>query len=174
MRFNRVAIRNRNSEILTANLKTKDATFSPAERPRRYFAAFFLLESARRSIFFRRFARFLALSLPWLFPIRPQLSPTCRAVAMRRRILRRFQAVSFNSAPASLCGTRAVPQLRDHSPHSLLPGKKHPPQKRMPATGTSNGRRSYLFGFVPARLRRPNKSLSVESTRGASLVNTFR
>jgi hypothetical protein len=29
----------------------------------------FLLASARRSVFFRRFARFLALVLPWLCPI---------------------------------------------------------------------------------------------------------
>ena len=36
----------------------------------RYFAAFFLLfASARRSVFLRRAARFLTLSLPWLFPI---------------------------------------------------------------------------------------------------------
>jgi hypothetical protein len=35
-----------------------------------YFAAFFLLfASARRSVFLRRAARFLTLSLPWLFPI---------------------------------------------------------------------------------------------------------
>ena len=36
---------------------------------RTYFAAFFFLASARRSVFFRRLARFLALSLPLLFPI---------------------------------------------------------------------------------------------------------
>src|SRR6266567_208106 len=47
----------------------------------RYFPAFFFLASARRSVFFRRLARFLALSLPLLFPIRPQHSPSCRAVA---------------------------------------------------------------------------------------------
>ena len=36
-----------------------------------YFAAFCLrFASARRSVFFRRLARFLALSLPLLFPIR--------------------------------------------------------------------------------------------------------
>ena len=34
-----------------------------------YFADFFFLASARRSVFFRRFARFLALSLPLLCPI---------------------------------------------------------------------------------------------------------
>src|SRR6266498_1865051 len=38
---------------------------------KRYFADFcFFLASARRSVFFRRLARFLALSLPLLFPIR--------------------------------------------------------------------------------------------------------
>jgi len=47
----------------------------------RYFPAFVFLASARRSVFFRRLARFLALSLPLLFPIRPQHSPPCRAVA---------------------------------------------------------------------------------------------
>ncbi len=109
MRVNRVAIRNWNSEILTANAESEDATL-PAERPGRYFAAFFLLASARRSIFFRRRARFLTLSLPWLFPIRPQYSPTCRAVAMRRRILRRFQAVSFTQPPL-----RSPPPARHYS-----------------------------------------------------------
>ena len=50
-----------------------------------YFAAFCLrFASARRSVFFRRLARFLALSLPLLFPIRPQYSPSCRAVANSR------------------------------------------------------------------------------------------
>jgi len=39
------------------------------ESIRTYFAAFFFLASARRSVFFRRLARFLALSLPLLFPI---------------------------------------------------------------------------------------------------------
>src|SRR6266550_8668810 len=47
----------------------------------RYFPAVFFLASARRSVFFRRLARFLALSLPLLFPIRPQHSPSCRAAA---------------------------------------------------------------------------------------------
>jgi hypothetical protein len=37
--------------------------------PRRYFPALFFFASARRSVFFRRLARFLALSLPLLFPI---------------------------------------------------------------------------------------------------------
>src|SRR5437016_12502916 len=35
----------------------------------RYSRAFFFFASARRSVFFRRLARFLALSLPLLFPI---------------------------------------------------------------------------------------------------------
>ena len=58
-------------------------------RNRRYFAAFcFFFASARRSVFLRRDARFLTLSLPWLFPIRPQHSP----------FLRRFQVVSIRPA----------------------------------------------------------------------------
>jgi hypothetical protein len=40
-----------------------------------YFAAFAFLASARRSVFFRRLARFLALSLPWLCPISFNLRP---------------------------------------------------------------------------------------------------
>src|SRR5205807_7752586 len=43
-----------------------------------YFFAFFavsFLAAARRSVFLRRDARFLTLSLPWLFPIRPPPSP---------------------------------------------------------------------------------------------------
>src|SRR5439155_7157844 len=39
-----------------------------------YFAGFcFFFASARRSVFLRRAARFLTLSLPWLCPIRPYL-----------------------------------------------------------------------------------------------------
>ena len=41
----------------------------------RYFAAFFFFARARRSVFFRRLARFLALSLPLLFPIIPNTLP---------------------------------------------------------------------------------------------------
>ena len=40
-----------------------------------YFAAFFFFPRARRSVFFRRLARFLALSLPLLFPISLNLRP---------------------------------------------------------------------------------------------------
>jgi hypothetical protein len=41
-----------------------------------YSAAFFLrFARARRSVFFRRLARFLALSLPLLFPIIPNTLP---------------------------------------------------------------------------------------------------
>src|SRR3954454_15465596 len=53
----------------------------------RYFAAFFLLfASARRSVFLRRAARFLTLSLPWLFPIGLTLTlsaqvPSCFVVS---------------------------------------------------------------------------------------------
>jgi hypothetical protein len=54
-----------------------------------YFAAFcLLLASARRSVFLRRAARFLTLSLPWLFPI----------ILQHSSFLRRFQALSLRSA----------------------------------------------------------------------------
>jgi hypothetical protein len=45
--------------------------------PARYFVAFFLFAfaSASRSVFLRREARFLTLSLPLLFPITAQHSP---------------------------------------------------------------------------------------------------
>jgi hypothetical protein len=48
---------------------------SEAEVAGRYFPVFFFLASARRSVFFRRLARFLALSLPLLFPITLNLRP---------------------------------------------------------------------------------------------------
>jgi hypothetical protein len=49
---------------------------SEAEVAGRYFAAFcFVLASARRSVFFRRLARLLALSLPLLLPISLNLRP---------------------------------------------------------------------------------------------------
>jgi hypothetical protein len=52
------------------NISWSSASISEAGVARRYFAAgCFLLASARRSVFFRRLARFLALSLPLLFPI---------------------------------------------------------------------------------------------------------
>ena len=51
----------------------------PALKVKRYyFFAFFLLAilaAARRSVFLRRAARFLTLSLPWLLPIRPYPHP---------------------------------------------------------------------------------------------------
>ena len=52
----------------------------------RYLVAFFLLAlaAASRSVFLRRDARFLTLSLPWLFPITPPHS----------LVLTKFQAVS--------------------------------------------------------------------------------
>lgn len=66
---------------------------SPFETPeeRCYFFAFFaafVLASARRSVFLRRAARFFTLSLPWLFPIRPPLSPfrsRFQAISIRRQ-----------------------------------------------------------------------------------------
>ena len=54
----------------------------------RYLAAFFslafALAAASRSVFLRRDARFLTLSLPWLFPITPPYS----------LVLSKFKAVS--------------------------------------------------------------------------------
>lgn len=50
----------------------------PARRvPKAYFSAFFFdaFAAARRSVFLRRAARFLTLSLPWLFPIRRDIRP---------------------------------------------------------------------------------------------------
>src|SRR5439155_5985262 len=58
-----------------------------------YFAGFFLFfASARRSVFFRRAARFLTLSLPWLCPIIPntlcRLHQTSNIKSVRGRIRR--------------------------------------------------------------------------------------
>jgi hypothetical protein len=50
--------------------------FGRHSRSGRYFFPFFVvsfLAAASRSVFFRREARFLTLSLPWLFPIRVSL-----------------------------------------------------------------------------------------------------
>ena len=60
---------------------------------KRYFAGFFLFfASARRSVFFRRAARFLTLSLPWLCPIIPntlcRLHQTSNIKSARGRIRR--------------------------------------------------------------------------------------
>jgi hypothetical protein len=57
------------------NISWSSASISEAGVARRYFAACFPFASARRSIFFRRRARFLALSLPLLFPINLNLHP---------------------------------------------------------------------------------------------------
>jgi hypothetical protein len=52
--------------------------FGRHSRSGRYFFAFFVVSffaAASRSVFLRREARFLTLSLPWLFPIIPSASP---------------------------------------------------------------------------------------------------
>lgn len=52
--------------------------FGRHSRSGRYFLAFFVVSffaAASRSVFLRREARFLTLSLPWLFPIIPSASP---------------------------------------------------------------------------------------------------
>jgi hypothetical protein len=51
------------------NIRFRPAYFFAVFLPASFFAA------ARRSVFLRRAARFLTLSLPWLFPIRLQLPP---------------------------------------------------------------------------------------------------
>ena len=53
----------------------------------RYFPATFCLRfaRARRSVFFRRLARFLALSLPLLFPIIPNTLPLTSNIKSARR-----------------------------------------------------------------------------------------
>jgi len=53
-------------------------SFGRHSRSGRYFLAFFVVSffaAASRSVFLRREARFLTLSLPWLFPIIPSASP---------------------------------------------------------------------------------------------------
>ncbi len=61
-----------------ANVKSfgSDPCFFVLRLPNRYFGTCcFFLASARRSVFFRRVARFLALFLPLLCPIRLNLRP---------------------------------------------------------------------------------------------------
>jgi hypothetical protein len=64
-----------NAQVLVDDfLLENEVDHSETEFAARYFAAFgFFLASARRSVFLRRLARFLALSLPWLCPIRLNL-----------------------------------------------------------------------------------------------------
>ncbi len=66
--------------------------------PQGYFAGFFLLflAAARRSIFFRRRARFLTLSLPWLCPIgvNTRLLPRGSQTISQVRLKIRFQSGS--------------------------------------------------------------------------------
>ena len=61
----------------TRGTRRHASAVSPRDEGRYFFAFFvaFALASARRSVFLRRAARFLTLSLPWLFPIRPPPSP---------------------------------------------------------------------------------------------------
>ena len=56
-------------------LLENEVDHSEAEVAARYFAAFAFLASARRSVFFRRLARFFTLSLPRLCPISLNLRP---------------------------------------------------------------------------------------------------
>lgn len=69
--------------------------------------AFFLpaFASARRSVFLRRRARFLALSLPLLCPIVARPSSASRAAAIRSRILRQCRECSG-------IGLRGIPRYQ--------------------------------------------------------------
>ena len=78
----------------------------------RYLVAFFLffLATARRSIFFRRRARFLTLSLPWLCPIgvntRPSSAGSKAISSLHLKF--RFQSHSAASAARPLIGVVAA------------------------------------------------------------------
>src|SRR6266481_4659376 len=100
-----------------------------AEVAGRYFAGCcFFLASARRSFFFRRFARFLALSLPLLCPIRTQPWPTCRDVAIGRNRGRRLRPPE---ADCVRCGVGAgasgtlISNVRKSGARSITRSEEH-------------------------------------------------
>jgi hypothetical protein len=71
-------------------------SFGRHSRSGRYFFAFFVVSffaAASRSVFFRREARFLTLSLPWLFPIIASASP------FRGRVPNDFPQISRTRFP---------------------------------------------------------------------------
>src|SRR4029077_20888777 len=78
--------RDRESRRVDGNAARAAGASTAAQR---YFAALcFFLASARRSVFFRRLARFLTLSLPWLCPISSKtqpLAPSRHVVVFQRR-----------------------------------------------------------------------------------------
>jgi hypothetical protein len=63
------------STFAFGNTANDEGSQQEAGAAARYFPAFFFFASARRSVFFRRLARFLALSLPLLFPISLKTDP---------------------------------------------------------------------------------------------------
>ncbi len=76
------------------------------------------MAAARRSVFLRRAARFLTLSLPWLFPIRLSTSPfpgQCQVISLdqefsqTRRVVQRWRSDPF---PAQCAGTTQSPLTR--------------------------------------------------------------
>ena len=72
--FTDIPGRGKRPSVCRRFLARERSDYSETEIAERYFAAFcFFLASARRSVFFRRLARFLALSLPRLCPIRLNL-----------------------------------------------------------------------------------------------------
>jgi hypothetical protein len=95
----------------------------------RYFAAFFLLfASARRSVFLRRAARFLTLSLPWLFPIGLNTHPffaaskLFRCVSVKNNLPQKRTPVYRSVGSAELHGSldltfnNATPRFMLHAP----------------------------------------------------------
>jgi hypothetical protein len=74
-----------------------------------YFADFFFFASARRSVFFRRLARFLALSLPLLCPIIPNTLPftsNLKSDETEAGVCVRLERTAFDAIP-----TQAHPEL---------------------------------------------------------------
>src|SRR6266700_307740 len=71
----------------------------------RYFPAFFFFARARRSVFFLRLARFLALSLPLLFPISPNTHPLalCRHVVVLTKTNSESTDVTSSETEAGAC-----------------------------------------------------------------------
>jgi len=69
----------------------------------RYLVAFFLffLATARRSIFFRRRARFLTLSLPWLCPIGVNTRPSSAGSKAISSLHLKFRFLSHSAASAA-------------------------------------------------------------------------
>jgi hypothetical protein len=113
---------------------------SEAEVAGRYFVAFcFVLASARRSVFFRRLARLLALSLPLLLPISPTFARLSRrsngangmsdieGKVAREAMSEYGQRASFNSdeTEAGVCAVAAFDAI-SAAAHPALWSLAHP------------------------------------------------